>query len=165
MFIQDSDFYPSRISDPWSKNSNKRRGGGGELVFHTFFCSHKFHKVENYYIFWNAEEKNLGQFSKNYRSFLPKILSLSSQKYGFGIRDLGFKIQDQEKTYFGSRIQGSKRHWIPDWQHCCSLLLSLCALTTPCHFFLSFVLSLWSVTVCLSVPLVSLCSTCQREKV
>ncbi len=30
------------------------------------------------------------------------------------------------------------------------LTLSLCALTTPCHFFLSFVLSLWSVTVCLT---------------
>jgi hypothetical protein len=34
-------------------------------------------------------------------------LSLSSQKYGFGIRD-------PEKKYSGSRIQGSKRHPIPD---------------------------------------------------
>jgi hypothetical protein len=34
-------------------------------------------------------------------------LSLSSQKYGFGIRD-------PEKTYSGSRIQGSKRHPIPE---------------------------------------------------
>ncbi len=34
-------------------------------------------------------------------------MSLSSQKYGFGIRD-------PEKTYSGSRIQGSKRHRIPD---------------------------------------------------
>jgi hypothetical protein len=32
-------------------------------------------------------------------------LSLSFQKYGFGIRD-------PEKTYSGSRIQGSKRHRI-----------------------------------------------------
>jgi hypothetical protein len=40
-------------------------------------------------------------------------MSLSSQKYGFG-------IQDPEKTYSGSRIQGSKRHRIPDPdpQHC-----------------------------------------------
>ncbi len=34
-------------------------------------------------------------------------VSLSSQKYGFGIRD-------PEITYSGSRIQGSKRHRIPD---------------------------------------------------
>jgi hypothetical protein len=34
-------------------------------------------------------------------------LSLSSQKYGFGIRDPG-------KTHSGSRVQGSKRHRIPD---------------------------------------------------
>jgi hypothetical protein len=34
-------------------------------------------------------------------------LSLSSQKYEFGIRD-------PEKTYSGYRIQGSKRHRIPD---------------------------------------------------
>jgi hypothetical protein len=52
----------------------------------------------------------LGKFSKNFIT-LPKKLSPSSQKYGFGIRDL-------EKTYSGSRIQGSKRHRIPDPQHC-----------------------------------------------
>jgi hypothetical protein len=45
---------------------------------------------------------------------LPKKLSLSSQKYGFGIRDPGSEIRDPEKTYSGSRIQGSKRHRIPD---------------------------------------------------
>jgi hypothetical protein len=38
--------------------------------------------------------------------FIQK-LSLSSQKYGFG-------LWDPEKTYTGSRIQGSKRHRIPD---------------------------------------------------
>ena len=33
---------------------------------------------------------------------------------------LGSEIRDPEKTYSGSRIQGSKRHWIPDPdpQHC-----------------------------------------------
>jgi hypothetical protein len=46
----------------------------------------------------------MGQFSKNYRNFLPKILSISSQKYGFGIRGPGSEIRDPEKTYSGSRI-------------------------------------------------------------
>jgi hypothetical protein len=34
--------------------------------------------------------------------------------------DLGSWIRDPEKTYFGSRIQGSKKHRIPDPdpQHC-----------------------------------------------
>jgi hypothetical protein len=48
-----------------------------------------------------------------YPFFLSTKLSLSSQKYGFGIRD-------PEKTYSGSRIQRSKSHRIPDPdpQHC-----------------------------------------------
>ncbi len=33
---------------------------------------------------------------------------------GSGIRDPGSEIRDPEKTYSGSRIQGSKRHRIPD---------------------------------------------------
>jgi hypothetical protein len=45
---------------------------------HTFFCSHKFHKIEHYFTFVKQ------------------------------------KIRDPEKTYSGSRIQGSKRHRIPD---------------------------------------------------
>jgi len=39
---------------------------------------------------------------------------------------LGSGIRDPEKTYSGSRIQGSKRHRIPDPdpQHCKNFLLS-----------------------------------------
>ncbi len=33
------------------------------------------------------KKKVLGQFSKNYRNFLPKKLSLSSLKYRFGIQN------------------------------------------------------------------------------
>jgi hypothetical protein len=33
---------------------------------------------------------------------------------GSGIPDPGSEIRDPEKTYSGSRIQGSKRHRIPD---------------------------------------------------
>ncbi len=43
---------------------------------------------------------------------LPKILSLNSQKYGFGIRDPGSKKKPIPDHI--SRIQGSKRHRIPD---------------------------------------------------
>ncbi len=39
-----------RISDPGSKNRNKREGWK-KICFQTFFCSHKFHKNVNYFIF------------------------------------------------------------------------------------------------------------------
>ncbi len=51
-------------------------------------------------------------------------MSKSSQEYGFGIRDPGSEIRDPEETYSGSRIQGSKRHRIPDPQHCFKLFSS-----------------------------------------
>ncbi len=85
----------SRISDPKKTN--------------------KFHKIVNYFIFEMLKKKKLGQFSKNYRNFYPKKLSLSSQKYGLGS---GSEIRNPEKTYSGTGIQGSKRHRIPDVQHC-----------------------------------------------
>jgi hypothetical protein len=52
--IPDPDFYPSRIPDPGSripdpKTATKERGG--KKIFHTIFCSHKFHKIKHYFIF------------------------------------------------------------------------------------------------------------------
>ncbi len=45
--IPDPKFYPSQISDPGSKNSNKREG---EIVFFgNLFCSHKFNKIVNFF--------------------------------------------------------------------------------------------------------------------
>jgi hypothetical protein len=64
---------------------------------HTFFCSHKFHKIEYYFIFDMLKKKIWPNFSRIMEVFTQK-LSLSTQKYGFGIRD-------PEKTYSGSRGQ------------------------------------------------------------
>jgi hypothetical protein len=61
--ISDPDFYPSRIPDP--KTAIKKRGEK-KLVVIPFFCRHTI------ILFWNAEAKNLGQFSKNYRTFYPR---------------------------------------------------------------------------------------------
>ncbi len=53
-----------------------------------FFCSNKISQNWILCYFWNAKEKNLGQFSKNCWSFYPKIFPYAlSQIYGFGIRD------------------------------------------------------------------------------
>jgi hypothetical protein len=61
MFIPDPDFYPSRIK-------TKERGGKNLLSY--LFCSHKYHKIENYFIF-ELMKKKLGPFTKNYRTFYP----------------------------------------------------------------------------------------------
>jgi hypothetical protein len=49
----------------------------------------------------------MSQLTKNESIFLPFKLLLSSQRYGFGIRDL-------EKTYPGSGSWGQKSTKIPD---------------------------------------------------
>jgi hypothetical protein len=101
--------YPgSRISDPGSrsKNSNKREGWKKLLSY--LFVATNFTKLK-IILFLKCWRKKFEPVFKELKNFLPKTLSLSSQKYGFGIRDL-------EKTYSGSRIrfQGSKRHRILD---------------------------------------------------
>jgi hypothetical protein len=71
------------------------------------------------------KKKIWANFQRIIELFTQKIVN-KPQKYGFGIRDPGFEIRDPEKTYSGSRIQGSKRHQIPDPdpQHCIFLKAS-----------------------------------------
>ncbi len=54
----------SRIPDSGSNNSCKREGEKNLLSY--LFCSHKYYKFQNRFI------KNLGQFTKNWRTFSPK---------------------------------------------------------------------------------------------
>jgi hypothetical protein len=52
--IPDPDFYPARILDPGSQiqKQQQKRGVKKNLLSY-FFCSHKFHKIEDYFIFEN----------------------------------------------------------------------------------------------------------------
>jgi hypothetical protein len=68
------------------------------------FVAINFHKIVHYFIFEMLKKKNLGQFSKYYRTFYP-----SSHKYGFVIRDPEKPISDP-----GSRGQKGTGFWIPD---------------------------------------------------
>ncbi len=72
-----------------------------------FFVAKKITKLKINYISFELVKKKFGPIYKELQTFLPKKLSFSSLKYGFG-------IQDPEKTYYGSQIQGSKRHRIQD---------------------------------------------------
>ncbi len=115
----------SRISDPGSKNSNKREGWK-KICCHTFFCSHEIHKIENYLIFEMPKKKILASFLRIIepltQNFVTNLSKIWVWDPGFGIRDLGSEIRDPVKTYSGSRIrvQGSKRHRIPDPKQCIS---------------------------------------------
>jgi hypothetical protein len=76
MFIPDPDFHPFRIPDPGSripdpKTATKQRGDK-KFAVKPFFVATNFTKLK-IILFLNAEEKNLGQFSMNYRTFYPKI--------------------------------------------------------------------------------------------
>jgi hypothetical protein len=63
MFIPDPDFtHPgSRIPDP--KTETKERGEKKFVVI-PFFCSHKFHKIESYFIFEMLRKKKFGPIFK-----------------------------------------------------------------------------------------------------
>ncbi len=111
--IPDPDFYPSRIPDLGSRiQKQQQKRGVKKNCCHTFFCSYKFRKIEYYFIFKMPNKKFGPILSKELLKFLPKKLSLNSQKYGVGIRDPRSGIR--KKIYSGSQIQGSKRHRIPD---------------------------------------------------
>ncbi len=49
---------------PGSKNSNKRKGWKKFVL--PFFCSRKYHKIKNYFIFEQGKKKLFYQFTKNY---------------------------------------------------------------------------------------------------
>jgi hypothetical protein len=89
MFIPDPG---SRIPDPGSKNSNKRERWK-KICCHTFLCSHKFHKIVNYFSFEVLKKKIWANFQWLIELFTKKIvkklLKIWSWDPGFGIRDPG----------------------------------------------------------------------------
>jgi hypothetical protein len=94
--IPDPDFYPSRIPDLGSRIQKQvqKRGVKKKSFVKHFFVATNFPKCK-IILFFNCSRKKFGQNFKELWKFLPKKLSISSQKYEFG-------------------IQGSKMHPIPD---------------------------------------------------
>ncbi len=78
------------------------------------------------------KKKILANFQRIIELFTQKIVTKLSKIW---ILDPGSEIRDPEKTYSGSRIQGSKRHRIPDPdpQHC-SPSYDLAPASYPLHF-------------------------------
>jgi hypothetical protein len=78
----DPDLYPSRIPDSTTVPKEEEE----KHLCPTIFCSHKYHKTVNNFIFEQVEKISC-QNPKIYSTFSPKKMSLSYQKYGVGIRD------------------------------------------------------------------------------
>jgi hypothetical protein len=95
------DFYPFRIPDSGSKNSNKREWWK-KICCHTFLCILTFHKIENYFSFEVLKKKIWGNFQRIIELFTQKIVTNTklskiwvwdpgSGKNLFRIPDPGFK--------------------------------------------------------------------------
>ncbi len=109
MFIPDPGSWFLAIPDPRSKNSNKREGWK-KMCCHNFLCSHKFQKIATYFSFELLKKKMWANFQR-----IIELFNQNCQQVLKNMR-LGSRIRDPEKTYSGSRIQGSKRHRIPNPQ-------------------------------------------------
>jgi hypothetical protein len=116
----------SRISDPGSKNSNKRERWK-KISCHTFLCSHKFHKIVNYFSFevlnkkmWASFQRIITIYQKNCQKALKNMV-LGSADPGSEIRDLGsgknlFRIPDPgvkkaQDPGSGSATLLYRKHW------------------------------------------------------
>jgi hypothetical protein len=108
MFIPDPDFYPSRIQKQKQKREVKKN-------CHTFFCSHKFHKIENSFIFEMLKKKIWANFQRIIELFTQKIVTKLSKIWAW---DPG-----SGKNLF--RIQGSKMHRIRIRNTVCMHILHL----------------------------------------
>jgi hypothetical protein len=73
--IPDTDFYPSRIPDP--KTATKERGERN--CCHNFLCSHKFHKIANYFSFEILKKKIWVNFQRIIELFNQKIVNKLSK--------------------------------------------------------------------------------------
>ena len=89
----------SRIPDP--KTVTKERGEK-KICYHTFFCSHKFYKLEYYVIFEMLKKKIWANFQRIFEVFTPKIFNMLSNIW---VWDLGSGIRKKPIPDPGSRGQ------------------------------------------------------------
>ncbi len=97
MFIPDPEFYPSRIPDPGSKNSNKREGWK-KICCHNFYVSTNFTKWQIISVL-NYWRKKFGPIFKELYNFLTKIVNKFSKVWGW---DPGSEVLDPQ-------------HWLILW--------------------------------------------------
>jgi hypothetical protein len=67
----------------------------------TFLCSHRFHKIENYFRFEMLKKKIWVNFQRIVELFTPKIVTKLLKIW---VWDPGSEIRDPEKTYSGCNL-------------------------------------------------------------
>ncbi len=86
------------------KQQTKERGEKNFLSY--LFLQAQMSQNWILFYFWNAEEKNLSQFSRNYGSFYPKIVTKLPKMW---VWDSGSEIRDPEKNLFRIPDPGVKK--------------------------------------------------------
>ena len=99
----------SLILDLGSKNSNKREGWK-KICCHNFLCSHKFHKIANYFSFEVLKKKIWANFQR--------ILELFTQKIDTKLSKIWIWDPGSGKNLFWIPDPGVKKAPDPDPQHC-----------------------------------------------
>jgi hypothetical protein len=102
----------SRISDPgsWIQKPQEKRGVK-KFFCHTFLCSHKFHKIVNYFSFEVLKKKIRANFQRIIELCTQQIATKLSKIWVWD-RDQRSWIRKKPIPDPGSR--GSKKNWIPD---------------------------------------------------
>ncbi len=109
-WIPDHDFYPSRMPDPGSRipdpgsrisdpgsriQKQQQKRGVKKNISHNFLCSHKFHKIVNYFSFKVPQKKTWANFQRIKELFTQKIVTKLSKIWVWDpwskIRDPGVK--------------------------------------------------------------------------
>jgi hypothetical protein len=79
----------SRISDPGSKQQKR---GVKKICCLTFFCSHKYHKIEIIFMFKLAKKNFWPNLQKIIELFTQKIV-IKTSNYRLGIPDPGYGVK------------------------------------------------------------------------
>ncbi len=106
MFIPDPGSWFLPIPDPGSRIPDPKTGVK-KFFCQTIFCSHTILKTEHYFIFDMLKKIIWPNFKRIIEVFTQKIVTKPSKIW---VWDPGSEIGSR----IGSRIQGSKRHRIPD---------------------------------------------------
>ncbi len=96
----------SRIADLRSRiQKQQQKREVKKISRHTFLCSHRFHKIVNYFSFEVLKKNFWANFQRIMELFTKKMVKKLLKIWSW---DPGSEIRDPEKTYSGSRIQGQK---------------------------------------------------------
>jgi hypothetical protein len=104
----------SRISDPGSRiQKQQKKREVKKISCHTFLCSHKFHKIVNYFSFEVLKKTIWANFQRIIELFTKKIVKKLLKIWSW---DPGSEIQDpgSGKNLFRILDPGVKKHLIPD---------------------------------------------------